>query len=356
MKKHEFLFLLSFISVYFPACSLQTINNNVVANPIEIKPFYPPTGFGIDRSNDDKVPFNIGGYTNKNETTNNWKIDQWSNPDLMTQFIAMPADKPYQKKWYVDSTFESVQVLKDFNNNFNIQLTQTGRNHAQAVPCTRPSGRPYELDLFVAPTDKRSKAKSGQNSAALADNPNKSPLLMLNTMLSLTTTGTFKLSNLAVPLSTDTPCEMNSVMALLAFIFTNPKTANKPAQVFYYQLSLFTRCDTSAPQKYCKNNNNKPHFWSAGVQTKPNGSLAFGMNDFLSSYTQPLINDANPHFIAVDILPRINEIISSGVYGLDTDLSHWKLSGMYYGQAIWGAVQLTTQWQGFIPVIKTKLN
>jgi hypothetical protein len=77
----------------------------------------------------------------------------------------------------------------------------------------------------------------------------------------------------------------------------------------------------------------------------------WGIDDPINNYVNTATNQRyallqHPALLDIDInfLPRVAQLIRSGQYGIDPDLSHWQWGSFYYGQHTWGSATLVSNW------------
>jgi hypothetical protein len=266
------------------------------------------------------------GQPSYGETTDgpaNWTIAQWSNPATLGGFHQEGA-----ARFVSHSATDDVSVM--LRGDLNVRIEQDGRTQ----PCTRPNGRPLENDLFVQP-------------AARLD-PHTQPYAILGNMSALRVGGQFQ--NVRMWTTAAQPaCQVNQGAALIAIIINN--TAVHPAQVLFYQLHLAAVCPPGI-HPACSTNF-KPHFYSSGTRNGQNAE--FGYDDNISAFGEGMVESSGPQSLNFDFIPRLKAVLAEGSSsGLDQNLSHWWVSGMYLGQSIWGRVGFATSWRGFVPQVSMK--
>jgi hypothetical protein len=320
-----------------------------------LQPFAPPGGFvlaepGLGKGRE----VVLYGETSPRA---NWRIAQWGNPGDGTSPKLPPfmpdRDVPngVQAAWKsaMADGGSSVVVRQLKDGSFAEILSQNGAN----LPCVR-EGAPNEYDLFIATQGKNAR---GLPSAMLAENTGK-PLPDLAQLSALRVRGVFSVVHVGEP-PTRLGCKVNQSQSLVSFVLAD--TTAKPPQTLFYQLGFDQHCLPKAPP-WCQHF--QPHYFNGG--SGGNGGTSFGIDDHLPSYGLGLVTDTRPHTIDIDILPTLERWIRLGTTGeapgtkrgqplqLDTDLSHWRVSGMYFGQHIWGDVDLSTSWTGFVPVMTVR--
>jgi hypothetical protein len=78
------------------------------------------------------------------------------------------------------------------------------------------------------------------------------------------------------------------------------------------------------------------------------------VDDWLPLLGQPFLAEGERREIAVDLLPRLRQLIASGPEEMDHDPAHWVIDSAYAGQHIWGDFRLASAWDGFQLVAQPK--
>jgi len=89
--------------------------------------------------------------------------------------------------------------------------------------------------------------------------------------------------------------------------------------------------------------NTSPHdiWWARGQK-----GGRFGFNAILASASGAGGAGTRQH-VDMDLLPILTSTIAENDVGMDKDLRHWKVSGAYFGNAVYGSVNIATRWSGY---------
>ena len=192
--------------------------------------------------------------------------------------------------------------------------TLTINQNGSFLPCSYPSGKPHEFDLFFAPNE--------QHFASL---------YTLSSLASLTQIVDIKVNGASLSRKT---CRVNMGYSLIGIVLIDQIA--HPAQTFFYQLELSQVCHAVPNGQRC---NISPTHAFYYFRTNP-----FGADEYEPMLGHPFfLNNTSIHFSA-NLLPRLKAIIQNGPPGLDHAISHWIVANAYYGQHIWGGVRLKTSW------------
>lgn len=84
--------------------------------------------------------------------------------------------------------------------------------------------------------------------------------------------------------------------------------------------------------------------WCPG-QTGPQYCVDDGIQPV---YGEPVAIPASGRkYYQIDVAQRVRSLISTGYSGIDTDLSHWKISTFYFGPSIGGRAKTRSRWDSF---------
>ncbi len=271
----------------------------------------------------------------------NWALAQWN--------IAGPNAPAFTKT----TTYQSQ------NANIDVRITErdgkivnVGLSHGGAgLPCFPDAASEY--NVFAAPNTRD--FAPGFPSARASDS-DPAFVTNLGAMASLTMAASAMITNIW---RTASPaCGVNQRVVTMSVIFNNYGDETRPAQTLYYEIFVYwTRCGASeeevgsgcneqqAPVKYF-------YFDGTGANAlrDSNGKIVhqtFGYRDDVQTYGQPMMVPLQAQSYAIDILPPVAAVIASGPNGMDHDLSHWHLAGVYYGSQIWGNVGISSEWANF---------
>jgi hypothetical protein len=116
------------------------------------------------------------------------------------------------------------------------------------------------------------------------------------------------------------PPGQNLATTLIALVFLNPAAE----QVIFYELITY--------------DSRGRHFTGWWFFSGP---TVYGVSDSVEVLGfSALSPHEGPVVYSIDVLPRMVELITNGPAPLDTDLRHWKVSGLYLGSATNGAAQI----------------
>lgn len=73
----------------------------------------------------------------------------------------------------------------------------------------------------------------------------------------------------------------------------------------------------------------------------------WGYSDAILIYGKSIPPIGRRAFFHLDLLPRLKAVLQNASNGIDTNFSHWVVSGSYHGSHIWGDVRLTGVWDSF---------
>lgn len=257
-----------------------------------------------------------------------WQIAQWDIPG--GRLSPFRTSREGAREVLTAASPEATVRLVRGPGTESIALTQDGA----VLPCLNAKGEPRESDLFFSPKDRTT---PGPN--ALTTDP--VPLASLRSLV-LATTVTFRIGATARPKG----CRVNQNMTLAAVVLNNRTV--RPPQTFFYQLALAPSCgpDTVPRWQPCRPGGQAAWFYST---RKP-----FGADDYLPNLGEPFLKNGERRGLTVDMLPRIRALIESGPSAMDHDPRHWEIDTFYAGQAIWGDVRLSTNWERFQIVAHSK--
>lgn len=275
----------------------------------------PPDGFWI-RS----AELGASGLYGPTRPSDSWHVTQWQTPAAdLPAFAPEPCSATACFASSNDAI--TVSVTEQGNAPLRYVLEQTG----ERLACETGQRQPREFDLLVA----------SNTHTVYPDQPtafHSSP--MLADMVEL------RHRIVVTPLEVHVwqACAFNHGQLLTAVILRNDVA--KPAQILFYQLRLFRE-----PGRH------QPVWWWPGNERRGKDGevvlLEYGFGDNLSSYGEDEARLGEETRIDIDLLPRLAALISSGVHGLDPDLSHWRPTSTYHGQNLWGGVALRSEWWGF---------
>jgi|GEM_PF-3819493 len=319
------------------------------ARATSVLPFLQPTGIGIAATSPVNNAFPI---TSATTPQSNWVVTQWGDPNLLLPAFVKTVGSTLTN--YTAASSRSLMLVTQANSGgFSFKMNQNGAT----LSCGTATG-PLEYDQFLTPN---TAAFNPAYPSALLTDVVPGSNVGLGTMTSLVVKGNVHMSASAAA-AANPQCVVNQGALLYAIIVKN--TVVQPPQVLYYQIDLTAlQCAPgTSPSQYafCQTYRPGTVFFEENPITDGNGTLLrteYGVDDPLTSYKIPLLTvSSKPTALYIDILPQLAAIIRAGspalagVAALDNNLANWRLSGMYYGQHIWGDIAITSQWSGLVPV------
>ena len=275
----------------------------------------PPNGFWLRSAARGSV-----GLYGPTDPSAKWNIAQWASPteDLPT---FEPGSCAPGACFESENSALSVSVERPEGEPLKYSFWQSGSELA----CTGPQNQPKEFDLFAA----------SNNTALGPDYP-----FAVDRTFTLDQLSELRHRIVVTPLELhmENECPVTRGQLITAVVMRNDVA--KPAQIFFYQLRLFSQ---PPPRRTL-------WWWQGDERRNKQGEvtlLAYGFGDNPSSFGETSANLGEEKEIDIDLLPRLSELITSGLHDIDPDLSHWRVTATYHGQTIWGAVQLGSKWSGF---------
>lgn len=275
----------------------------------------PPNGFWLRSAS----PGSVGLY-GPTDPSAKWNIAQWASPTEDLPSFEQGSCAP-------GACFESensaigVSVERPDGEPLEYSFWQSGSKLA----CSGPQNLPREFDLLAA----------SNNTAVYPGYP-----FAVDRTLTLNQLSELRHRIVVTPLDLHMQdhCQVTRGQLITAVVLRNDVV--KPAQIFFYQLRLFSQ--PPVPRTLW--------WWPGDKRRNKQGVvtlLAYGFGDNLSSFGETSANLGEKKQIDIDLLPRLTKLISSGAHDIDSDVSHWRVTATYHGQTIWGAVQLRSRWSGF---------
>ncbi len=292
--------------------------------------FAKPTGYFFVQPNlgSDGMPIPY----NPTRGDANWAISQWNIPGQSA---------PSWIRGYRSQNGNiDVQVIEQNGMPSAVSLSQDGG----LLPCF-PDPK-SEYDLFVGPNWKGFASAFPSAGPSVNTSLDSIPALLMSA--ELTVTNIWRASSRA--------CGVNQRAIDFSAVFSNSGDQAHPGQTLYYDLAPYaTRCDAVASDAICDARINFPaYFYFDGTGDNAYRDDAgkiihqvFGYDDDFTVYNKPTLVLSQSQSYEIDILPRVKYVIAHGPNGMDTDLSHWRLSGIYYGSHIWGNVGIASEWRNF---------
>lgn len=231
-----------------------------------------------------------------------WHVAQWNNPG--GEVVDFKDGR---------AANDGLTVEVDHGAEPHFKISQNG----EQLRC-EGNGTPLEFDGFIGTNTKAN--NPGLPSAEHGD-MRSVPLSKLG---SLTQEIGLKLNQAA--LAGNSHCAVSKSLSIVCVVFTNKISK----QVFFYQISL-----------YGFNLTPKSFWWARG---RPNGR--FGYNQVTDIAARPwAVGDSRK--LKLDILPAVQNLITTSGVGIDPNLDDWFLSAAYFGNTLYGQVRLETEWSGY---------
>lgn len=254
----------------------------------------------------------------------NWSVDQWNIPDgALSPFTAQIVDG--DTVYYSSAPEASVKIIQG-RQGTQIDLAQNG----EVLPCMTASGNPRESDLQFG-ANSPPVPFPGVSGMTLhgKDNPPLSAMSSLQFRVNLAITE-------GVAANTN-QCGVSQGSVLLGVILSD--TQIHPGQTLFYKLIFDRLCgiQPEAREQLCRHEPDSPQFY---FRKNP-----YGVSDFLPLLNMPLMSGTENREYDFDLLPRLIRVVQTAPPGSDHDLSHWVVSNVYVGQAIWGGVTLRSNWR-----------
>jgi len=275
--------------------------------------YNPPTGFWI-------APNNFGhDYYGSTSPSANWHIAQWDIPQGLPPFgdRGITFNRWARVAWLGGGSYE---------------LSQDGSTapDGSALPCEKvfPTGRrlPDEFDLLAESNN--SNARGFPLAVGSVD-------FTLASVSRLETSITLQINQ---AYAADDACSISQTSFVDVVVLSD--RALKQTLFFTVRLGFFRF--SGAPASL------RPAWFFKGNNIQFGGARTWGFDDNTDSFNQPLASIGTAQHYQFDLLPRILSVISDGAqYGLDQDLTHWRFSGTYHGQNIWGHVKNDAVWSDY---------
>jgi hypothetical protein len=317
------------------------------------QPFQPPAGFSI-QSNLTKgangKPMLFGGTA----PDANWFFADMGAPGDLPPLTYTPGSDG--GTWSSSAPWASVR-LHVADGEEAETLSQDG----SSLACRGPNGGIKEYDLGIWPNG----VNPGYPSAIAPAYGSNRNFPSLSQLASFTIKGTLTVNAISQPLPVSN-CDVNHAGVSYTVILVDEHVI--PRQMFWYSVQFASFCLPAGPgdpgrdYRSCSAAAAHPHTWwywsgagGAAAQTSHDATgrvtaVHFAIGDVLPAYGQTEIYaPGQPTPVAIDFLPRLVTLITSGKDGVDPDPSHWRLAGAGYGQVVWGDTALSTTWQGFVP-------
>jgi hypothetical protein len=242
----------------------------------------------------------------------NWTIGQWDIPKDLPPFSNNLSENDY------------ASVLYNPAGGFSLY------QNAATLPCNKiyPSGKELvdEFDLFVGsiPLHYKNYPKT-----LIERDP-------LSRVSHLYETATVQPTSIHV---SDATCPVTRAVIGTGIVVTDIATS----QTFFYQISFSIY---QADQKKLRLTLLHPAWFFTGTNGQNGAPKEFGYGDRVwASYGVSPAPENKTTSFKLDVLPRLKQLISRGAkYGMDQNLAHWAVTGLYYGQSAFGHIEFGSAW------------
>jgi hypothetical protein len=272
-------------------------------------------------------------FYNWTGATPNWEIAQWNLPESqLSPFKRIESGR--MTIFFSTSPEATVKIIKS-SQITEVALAQNGT----VLPCETASGIPRESDLLLGPNGDHPNPPGVPGLAMLG-----ATNLSLSKMNSLTFEA--DISIIEGNTKTHKGCKVSQGGALLGIVLSD-FVANRP-QTMFYQLAFDRLCGVqpAAREAMCLSVPSSPEVFS---RVPP-----YGTSDFAPLLGIPLMHSGDSREVNVDILPRLKLVIETGPPGIDHNISHWVIGGLYVGQNIWGDVTMKSNWKNIHLLVLAK--
>lgn len=253
-----------------------------------------------------------------------WNLAQWGIPtgDLPPFTVI----KESGERTTISQKSDAAIIVDGVSPDVSVTLSQNGRD----LTCSDSHGQPLEFDMFLAPNDR---LYGGSTKLGLAGNPPSQPTLSQIKKLIFSA----RVSLLQKVDSDIVACNDNSGSAIIALILNN--FDHTTPLTLFYQLSINAFCERDIRGYYvfCGNRLRPMSFFSA--------HNPYGVDDFLPWLGKAWMNDGDSETLSIDMLPRLQAVLSNLPLDIDRNPSHWRFHTLYIGQHIWGKITMTTSWR-----------
>jgi hypothetical protein len=175
---------------------------------------------------------------------------------------------------------------------------------------------PIEFDGFIGANTRANNPDSSSAERPIVQTP-------LAGLTSLTQKLTVKLDSIVTLRQT---CEVTKAASIVCIVFSN-KIAH---QTFFLQVVVLGL-----------GVGRQPFWWARGQK---NGRYGYNLvADTAKTNWQP----GQEKEISIDVLPNVMSLISSGSFGIDKNLDNWLISGAYFGNVVYGQIEIETEWSAY---------
>lgn len=280
-------------------------------------------------ANDESSPVAIAAVPAGNASTTplpSWGVSQWDGP--------VPLTYPYTQTLYPNGNWalanSSASVQYDNTTQPWLGSVYTLAQNGAGLACN-PSPN-MEYDLFLGP----------KSDEAMGSNAQSAPYGMTASQpLSSLQALSFNLGLEIKYEQIGSYCGINQAGYVLGFLFRNISTT--PAKAFFYQ--IYFRRPTRVGGTVVLGQPNAELF----IDTDGNVGVDDHISNVASGLQAPVPGSSRIAY-STNILPRLVSIIQSGGpngNSFDPNLSHYVLTGTYFGQNVWGDSLTTASWDNF---------
>jgi hypothetical protein len=269
-------------------------------------------------------------------TKPNWFIGQWN----IAGGVLPPFDRattPDGADRFISHNRAAAVTIHQRASVTDYEFVQDGSTQ----PCVTPAGRPHEFDLFANTVS--SSLGAPPRLPSLAD------MTQLDQHISVRVIAEHSQGP-------GTRCNINQGNVLTAVTIANSDV--QPPQVLFYQLSLHVFCGDGAMQVACNRNLARAFYWWSGTESHDHlGRVelrSFGYDQRLPELGRPFIPVGPRQTLDINLLPELLRLVTSSGNGIDPNPAHWRVSGAYHGQNVWGDVRLSTEWGGYRLTAQTR--
>jgi len=304
---------------------LQSATPPASANSVDLLP--PFTDFALREPQVPNRPEDVRTYSATGNLAQ-WAISQWDIPGEKLSPFARE-DNGGDVIYTATAPMAAAKVVQTTGSR-SIFLTQNG----EVLPCRDDRDRARESDLFLS-----ARLVAGMGAASGATRQLVGPLSDIDALR--------QRADVSVnygPAAAAKGCEVNKGAVIVALILSNPVVT--PRQTLFYQLSLTDFCLKELEHQVCHPPATVPAFFS-----KKN---PFGVDERIARFGVIPLRDGESKQIDVDLLPHLTAAIHAAPPSMDSDLSHWHVTGAYGGQIVWGDVSMSSTWREYRLIAATR--
>lgn len=295
-----------------------------------------------------------GSYYLQGPTTTaaNWAADSWTNPlGVPAAFAPISGTSNYT----ASDGDETINFYPNSGSGYTVisqTVDHTTIGSAPTMPCQD------EIPIFLQP-----------NPTGLPGLPGGSSLAPRYTIAGLqhiyhTLTAIPAVHSFPTPAISSESCDTNyptptEGMVMTAIVLHNNFTS--PPSNFWYQLRLLYYGqgpavdsntypnDFPSDEEWFGSTAPTAFWWHKRVfnPSGPNFKNNFGYSQNVTDYGQPIATIGSSNSYSLDFLPQLASLLESGTNNIDSDLSHWVITGAYFGDSGYGYVDSGGQFSDF---------